>query len=79
MIRYFINVSYTVIIPLYIFTIDYDAKEDFLTLLQAFVTLIILVDLDNTLALTAGVNFETLKVFKHKIYKYNEENDKVAK
>ena len=55
-----------IVIPYYIFTIDYEATEDAVNQVKDFTALVILIDLDNTLAPTAGINFEKMEIFEHK-------------
>ena len=65
-LRIFLNMSLMIVLPYYIFTIDYEATEDAVTQVKDFTALIILIDLDNILAPTAGVDFEKLGIFNHK-------------
>jgi len=53
------------VIPYYLFTIDDDGEETRVDQVKDFTALIILIDLDNTLAPTAGVNFDKLAIFDH--------------
>ena len=67
------------IIPYYIFTIDADENETRVDQVKDFTALIILIDLDNTLAPTAGVNFDKLGIFEHHSLKENAKNGLVDK
>jgi len=65
MFRMTLSILIIFIIPYYIFTIDDDGEESRVDQVKDFTALIILIDLDNTLAPTAGVNFDKLGIFNH--------------
>ena len=57
----------------FIFTIDKDGSETTFNQVRSFTSLIILINIDNILAPTAGIIFNKLKLFEHKSVFVKEE------
>ena len=66
MTRSIINLALLLVTTYFIFTIDKDGKETTYNQVRSFTSLIILINIDNILAPTAGVIYAKLKLFEHK-------------
>ena len=64
--RALVNLVLMFLVTYFIFTIDKDGTETTFTQVRSFTSLIILINIDNILAPTAGVIFSKLRLFEHK-------------
>jgi len=78
-LRLILNMIITVVIPYYLFTVDADIEESRFDQVKDFTALMILVDLDNTLAATSGIKFEALHIFEHYTLLTKDENEEMDK
>jgi len=73
--RTMVNLALMFLVTYFIFTIDEDGKETTFTQVRSFTSLIVLINIDNILAPTAGVVYPKLKLFEHKSI-FEKEADK---
>ena len=65
-LRIIVNHVLMIMVVWYLFTIDKDAKETSFVQVRSFTSMIVLINIDNILAPTAGIIFPKMKLFEHK-------------